>query len=153
MTRKSGREKRKLGYANNTNQPNIRPDGCCLSQPEKSTTPGNHHVLISQIERRRRSSPPLVGHVPSGAARLPLPHLPSALPSSLRPQIYPLPAPASDRPPPPQPWRCERRGRPGATASRRLARRRARCYSKLMWKQTVLVRGDDQPVGNPKRKV
>jgi hypothetical protein len=23
----------------------------------------------------------------------------------------------------------------------------------LMWKQTVLVRGDDQPVGNPKRKV
>jgi hypothetical protein len=27
------------------------------------------------------------------------------------------------------------------------------CYSKLMWEQTVLVRGDDQPVGNPKRKV
>jgi hypothetical protein len=34
-----------------------------------------------------------------------------------------------------------------------LAEQLADCYSKLMWEQPVLVRGDDQPVGNPKRKV
>jgi hypothetical protein len=27
------------------------------------------------------------------------------------------------------------------------------CGVKLTWEQYVLVRGDDQPVGNPKRKV
>jgi hypothetical protein len=42
---------------------------------------------------------------------------------------------------------------PELDSGRRRALPHGGCYSKMMWKQTVLVRGDDQPVGNPKRKV